>query len=135
MKPSRVNKKYLTDKKLKEAAQKEQSLNRHVPLESFFPNSKQYPEGHKFLMNSLKENGFQLNDPEGIPSMKVRDLIEFKKIFDMKKEMKDGPVLHLEKEEPIVTALPQKRDDLTTPAPEDDEAWGAIPSFLRRHKK
>ncbi len=38
------------------------------------------------------------------------------------------------KDEPIVTAMPHKRDD-TTPAPEDDEAWGAIPAFLRRHKK
>lgn len=41
---------------------------------------------------------------------------------------------HAEKEEPIVTATPQKRED-TTPIPEDDEAWGAIPAFLRRHKK
>jgi cell division protein FtsZ len=38
------------------------------------------------------------------------------------------------KEEPMVTAVPQKRDEVI-PAPEDDEAWGAIPSFLRRHKK
>jgi len=40
----------------------------------------------------------------------------------------------VEKEEPIVTATPHKRED-TPPAPEDDEAWGAIPAFLRRHKK
>ncbi|MDE1919214.1 MAG: cell division protein FtsZ [Patescibacteria group bacterium] len=39
-----------------------------------------------------------------------------------------------EKEEPIVTATPQKRES-ATPAPEDEEAWGAIPAFLRRHKK
>ncbi len=39
-----------------------------------------------------------------------------------------------EKEEPVVTALPKKRED-APPAPEDDEAWGAIPAFLRRHKK
>ena len=38
------------------------------------------------------------------------------------------------KEEPIVTALPHKREN-TPPAPEDDDAWGAIPAFLRRHKK
>jgi cell division protein FtsZ len=37
------------------------------------------------------------------------------------------------KEEPVVTATPQKREDL--PVAEDDEAWGAIPAFLRRHKK
>ena len=39
-----------------------------------------------------------------------------------------------DKEEPIVTATPHKREN-TSPAPEDDEAWGAIPAFLRRHKK
>ncbi|MCX6790498.1 MAG: cell division protein FtsZ [Candidatus Kaiserbacteria bacterium] len=49
-------------------------------------------------------------------------------------EKKEEPVIVVEKEEPIVTAVPQKRDDVI-PAPEDDEAWGAIPSFLRRHKK
>jgi cell division protein FtsZ len=38
------------------------------------------------------------------------------------------------KEEPIVTATPHKREE-TPPAPEDDETWGAIPAFLRRHKK
>ena len=39
-----------------------------------------------------------------------------------------------EKEEPIVTATPHKREN-TPPAPEDDETWGAIPAFPRRHKK
>lgn len=39
-----------------------------------------------------------------------------------------------EKEEPMVTAKPQ-RESGALPAPEDDEAWGAIPTFLRRHKK
>ena len=39
-----------------------------------------------------------------------------------------------EKEELVVTALPHKRE--SPPAvPEDDESWGAIPAFLRRHKK
>lgn len=43
-----------------------------------------------------------------------------------------------EKEEPIVTAKPAKQAE--TPKPpvienEEDEAWGAIPAFLRRHKK
>ncbi|HQU08055.1 MAG: cell division protein FtsZ [Parcubacteria group bacterium 21-54-25] len=46
-----------------------------------------------------------------------------------------------EKEEPIVTATPVKRDEPKMPpqtpstAEKDDEAWGAIPQFLRRHKK
>ena len=52
----------------------------------------------------------------------------------VKIEENDEPVVTTMKEEPIVTAVPQKRDEVI-PAPEDDEAWGAIPSFLRRHKK
>ncbi len=43
-----------------------------------------------------------------------------------------------EREEPIVTAAPRTEAarPVTPPAvEEDDEAWGAIPSFLRRHKK
>lgn len=38
------------------------------------------------------------------------------------------------KEEPNVTAMPHNREE-TPSAPEDDETWGAIPAFLRRHKK
>ena len=39
-------------------------------------------------------------------------------------------------EEPIVTAQPTKREEaLKLPPEEDAEAWGAIPAFLRRHKK
>lgn len=44
-----------------------------------------------------------------------------------------------EREEPIVTAMPKPREETRAPQPpaveEEDEAWGAIPSFLRRHKK
>lgn len=55
-----------------------------------------------------------------------------------KPEMKPEPIIEpvIEKEEPIVTALPHKREPLPTAMPADDEeAWGAIPAFLRRHKK
>ena len=45
-----------------------------------------------------------------------------------------GAPVESAKEEPIVTATPHKRED-TPSAPEDDETWGAIPAFLRRHKK
>jgi cell division protein FtsZ len=50
----------------------------------------------------------------------------------------------MERPEPIVTAQPKARDEgpktVTPPSAnkegeEEDEAWGAIPSFLRRHKK
>ena len=51
---------------------------------------------------------------------------------DMKDIKKEEPAA--EKEEPIVTAVPRKREDAPI-APEDDEAWGAIPASLRRHKK
>lgn len=39
------------------------------------------------------------------------------------------------REEPIVTAKPRDEKPLPQATEEDDEAWGAIPSFLRRHKK
>ncbi|MCX6786581.1 MAG: cell division protein FtsZ [Candidatus Kaiserbacteria bacterium] len=45
----------------------------------------------------------------------------------------EGTVMS-QKDEPIVTALPHKREEAPV-VPEDDEAWGAIPAFLRRHKK
>ncbi|MFA5942268.1 MAG: cell division protein FtsZ [Candidatus Paceibacterota bacterium] len=51
---------------------------------------------------------------------------------------KDEPVLDETimdmKNEPLVTAQPHKRE-VAPIVPEDDEAWGAIPAFLRRHKK
>lgn len=50
-----------------------------------------------------------------------------------------------ERPEPVVTAQPQRREEPKSVVPPssstsseedtDDEAWGAIPSFLRRHKK
>lgn len=53
---------------------------------------------------------------------------EVKEKFDIKKDM---PVMD---DGPIVTAMPHRREEPTV-VPEDDEAWGAIPAFLRRHKK
>ncbi|KND49382.1 MAG: cell division protein FtsZ [Parcubacteria bacterium C7867-008] len=54
--------------------------------------------------------------------------------------IEEGPILppRREREEPIVTATPKVRDvqPITPPVVDDeDDAWGAIPSFLRRHKK
>jgi len=51
-----------------------------------------------------------------------------------KREGAEAPVAFSPKEEPVVTAQPRSVDGIA-PAPEDDEAWGAIPAFLRRHKK
>jgi len=55
-------------------------------------------------------------------------------------EVEEAPVVPAkkEREEPIVTAMPKPREEARPQAPaaeEEDEAWGAIPSFLRRHKK
>lgn len=57
-------------------------------------------------------------------------------------EKEEVPTEVLRKEEPVVTAQPKARDGVTPPSAraievteEDEEAWGAIPSFLRRHKK
>ncbi|MDP3402526.1 MAG: cell division protein FtsZ [bacterium] len=58
----------------------------------------------------------------------------------------EEPKVEKRREEPLVTAQPQRREEAVTKtvtppsaqqnATEDeDEAWGAIPSFLRRHKK
>lgn len=49
-----------------------------------------------------------------------------------------APVMEeMKKPEPIVTAPSRKKEEekLTPPVVEDDEGWGAIPSFLRRNKK
>ena len=64
---------------------------------------------------------------------KVEDSKSKEKEKEEEKE-EEPPAILIEKEQPIVTAVPRKREDLA-PAPEDDEAWGAIPNFLRRHKK
>jgi cell division protein FtsZ len=65
---------------------------------------------------------------------KEEDKPKEKEKHEEKPEEKHETLIHIEREEPIVTAQPHKRDEVT-PLPEDDEAWGAIPSFLRRHKK
>ena len=80
---------------------------------------------HEILRREPKE--------EERPKEKPAEKME--KHEEKKEEKPEPPVLRLEKEEPIVTALPHKRDEIAAPSPEDDEAWGAIPSFLRRHKK
>lgn len=69
----------------------------------------------------------------------VREAIEEKKAEEHVKEEKK-PERKEEREEPIVTARPSREIEIPTPAPvkeasEDEETWGAIPAFLRRHKK
>ena len=74
-------------------------------------------------------------EPKEEESPKEKPVEKIERHEERKEEKPEPPVLRLEKEEPIVTALPHKRDAAAAPSPEDDEAWGAIPSFLRRHKK
>jgi cell division protein FtsZ len=54
-----------------------------------------------------------------------------------KHEVKKDIVPPAERDLPIVTAQPRKpqQEDTLVMMSEDDEAWGAIPAFLRRHKK
>lgn len=66
------------------------------------------------------------------PKMEIEKIEKIEFIKSEPKEKDREPVKM--KEEPIVTAIPQKREPTPT-IPEDDEAWGAIPAFLRRHKK
>jgi cell division protein FtsZ len=51
-----------------------------------------------------------------------------------------APVMEMvRREEPVVTAQPQRREEpmktITPPIVEEEDAWGAIPNFLKRHKK
>ena len=68
--------------------------------------------------------------------LKGEEKQEGEKSESKRESKKNEPPLSVEKEkeEPLVTATPQKREEIPV-IPEDDEAWGAIPAFLRRHKK
>lgn len=70
--------------------------------------------------------------------LKREEKKEEEKLEDMPKKidmiLSGSLIEEKEDDEPIVTALPHKREE-TPIVPEDDKAWGAIPAFLRRHKK
>jgi cell division protein FtsZ len=54
------------------------------------------------------------------------------------REEAETPAPVRQREEPVVTAQPRRIDnEMITPpvVDEEDDTWGAIPSFLRRHKK
>ena len=71
------------------------------------------------------------DEPEIKPEVKMEKIEKVEKSDFIQTNSNKGIPM---REEPIVTATPQKRES-TIPAPEDEEAWGAIPAFLRRHKK
>ena len=101
-----------------------------------------FPESSAHASHSGPERSLFAMAPERREEERGRIYHEVLKRDDKKEETEDVNVKEkkeesstiVEKEEPIVTALPHKRD-IVAPAPEDDEAWGAIPSFLRRNKK
>ena len=104
-----------------------------------------FPESAAHASHSGPERSLFAMAPERREEERGRIYHEVLKRDDKKEEKeesqgmkKEEPIVaaapKAEKEAPIVTAVPHKRDAVA-PAPEDDEAWGAIPSFLRRHKK
>lgn len=115
---------------------------RIIVIATGFPEGESSSEGHS---SSVERSLF---------AMPAKDQEETRsRIFgDMRKAPEETPVVEevktesMRKEEPLVTAQPQKREETKSVTPpsaraslevadEDDEAWGAIPSFLRRHKK
>lgn len=98
-----------------------------------------FPESPAHASHSGPERSLFAMSPERREEERGRIYHEVLK-HDVKKEegkseeIREEPMAPVEKEEPIVTAIPHRRDEIT-PAPEDDGAWGAIPEFLRRHKK
>lgn len=76
--------------------------------------------------------------PRPLFSMPAKEQEETRgKIYnDLKTEETEDEAPKDKKQEPIVTARTRKvEEDLKQPIVEDDDAWGAIPSFLRRNKK
>ena len=76
--------------------------------------------------------------PRPLFSMPAKEQEETRgKIYnDLKTEEAEDEAPKDKKQEPIVTARTRKvEEDLKQPVVEDDDAWGAIPSFLRRNKK
>jgi cell division protein FtsZ len=67
--------------------------------------------------------------------LKRDEKVEEKPVVSKKNDpVTSETIVEMKEDEPIVTALPHKREAVPV-VPEDDEAWGAIPAFLRRHKK
>jgi len=84
-------------------------------LFSMSSEKREEERGHIYHEVLKREEKKEEEKPEPASKKKVESILEIK-------------------DEPIVTALPHKRE-ATPIVPEDDESWGAIPAFLRRHKK
>ena len=114
---------------------------RIIVIATGFPES----AAHHATVSPTSERSLFSMEPQEREEERGRIYHEILKREDKKEETKADdkaetakPVPPVEKEEPIVTASPKRREDaapVTPPAAEEDEAWGAIPAFLRRHKK
>lgn len=94
-----------------------------------------FPEGAAYAQHSGVERSLFSIPAEKREEERGRIYHEILK-RDEKSEVKSEKIDIVEdsKEEPIVTAMPHKHEDVPS-IPKDDETWGAIPAFLRRHKK
>ncbi len=111
---------------------------RIIVIATGFPESLVEGETRPLLERSLFSQ--VKTEPEVVRGKIFNDILG-----DNKKEVEEIPAVEevIKKEEPVVTARPREREemkDVIRPEVkkepnEDDEAWGAIPSFLRRHKK
>lgn len=103
-----------------------------------------FPEGHAAETSGFERSLFAMPAKE---QEEARGMI-YNEVAKREEEeapvvvpvIEEAPLMKREREEPIVTAMPKPREDMQrpaapAPAEEEDEAWGAIPSFLRRHKK
>ncbi len=100
-----------------------------------------FPERVGEMIASAERSLFSMAPKEQVETRgKIyNDVIKRPEPEEVREEVPAMPA-RKERPEPIVTAQPQRRDDATLKPPaaaegEDEEAWGAIPSFLRRHKK
>ncbi len=101
-----------------------------------------FPEGASAVSHAIERSLFSLpterrEEERGRIYHEVLKREESKEKKEEVKTDKAEKVEKVEKEEPIVTAQPHKHD-IPAPVPpaiEEEEAWGAIPAFLRRHKK
>jgi cell division protein FtsZ len=103
-----------------------------------------FPERTSDLLSSVERSLFSLPPREQVES---RGKISNEVL--KREEIKEEPPVAVpppapakkERVEPIVTAEPRKREDapktppIAPPDVDEDDSWGAIPSFLRRNKK
>ena len=105
-----------------------------------------FPEGESETNTEGIERSLFSLEPEKQEEARGKIYNEIKKAEPLPEPVRENIAVEAEapaakpekRQEPIVTAAPRSTEaakTVTPPAEDDDEAWGAIPSFLRRHKK